>query len=130
MWGTIIALFYEVLAIFATACLALLIRDKMGWGWFLTLLMAINIVTFLVYGFDKIFVRMLSRLRFRVPEKVLIWGLAFPGGTLGAWGAVLLLKHKSGSGKRAFRHELLKVSAIQVIVGAVLVFLFRNNIHQ
>ena len=58
--------------------------------WIICALAAINMVTFILYGWDKQCAR---KGRWRVPEKVLL-GFAFFGGSVGA-----LL------GMRAFRHK-------------------------
>jgi uncharacterized membrane protein YsdA (DUF1294 family) len=58
-------------------------------------LVAISVVTFLVWGYDK---AIAGSGRLRVPERVLL-ALTFAGGTLGA-----LL------GMRVFRHKTIKAS--------------------
>lgn len=58
--------------------------------WIIWALIAVNLVTFLLYGWDKLCAR---KGRWRVPEKILL-GFAFFGGSAGA-----LL------GMRAFRHK-------------------------
>lgn len=51
----------------------------------------INVLTFLVYGFDKWMARVQTR---RIPEKVLL-GLALIGGSLGALCGVYFFRHKT-----------------------------------
>jgi len=92
-------------------------------AWASAFLLAINAVAFGVYSFDKIFVKPLKLLRIRVPEYVLIWLLAFPGGTFGAVIAMFANDHKTGPDTREFRLELLAALAIQFILVVVLLYL-------
>ena len=50
-----------------------------------------NLVVFCVYGYDK---RCAIRNKWRVPEKVLL-GLAFLGGSLGAYLGMSVFRHKT-----------------------------------
>ena len=76
---------------------------------------AINMVTFLTFGYDKLIA---GSGRVRVPEAVLL-ALTFLGGTLGALAAMALFRHKTL--KRIFRRKLFVVVALQVVF--ILVFL-------
>ena len=69
------------------------------------------------YGFDKIFVRALIWTRQRVPEDILIWGLAFPGGMLGAWLGMQLFRHKTR--KQEFHFRLKRALVIFVALSAI-----------
>jgi uncharacterized membrane protein YsdA (DUF1294 family) len=110
-WGTGVLLLYGVLIVVAVAGITSLVHELIGLGWFLAYLVAINTVALAFYGYDKALVTILNRLKLRIPERVLIWGLAFPGGFVGAWSAMLTFHHKTGSEKQAFRVELLKACA-------------------
>ena len=61
-------------------------------------LLAINVLTFIVYGVDKWKAR---RGRWRVPEVTLLV-LAAAGGSVGAWVAMQLFRHKTQ--KKKFRY--------------------------
>ena len=52
-------------------------------------LVAINVVTFLLYGIDKF---KAQRSRWRIPEAVLL-GLAVVGGSIGAWLGMMVWRH-------------------------------------
>ncbi|MBQ0037894.1 MAG: DUF1294 domain-containing protein [Clostridiales bacterium] len=60
-------------------------------GWLTVYLVAINLVTFLVYGADK---RRAKRDRWRVPEKTLFL-LAIVGGSIGALVGMYVFRHKT-----------------------------------
>ncbi len=58
----------------------------------LTVLLAVyNLIVFCVYGYDK---RCAIKDKWRVPEKVLI-GLAFLGGSVGAYLGMSIFRHKT-----------------------------------
>lgn len=57
----------------------------------LTYLIAINILTFIVYGNDK---RKARKNKWRTPESTLLM-LAFIGGAYGAWLGMTLFRHKT-----------------------------------
>ena len=78
-------------------------------------LLAINVLTFVVYGVDKWRAR---RGRWRVPEATLL-GLAALGGSVGAWVAMRLFHHKTQ--KKKFRYGVPVLFVLQV--AAVLCFL-------
>ena len=91
--------------------------------------LAINAVAFAIYGWDKGVAKVLGWLKLkdslplRVPENLLIWGLAFPGGIVGAVAAMVAFNHKIGSKEKAdqFRIELLQAGAL--FTGALLIIL-------
>jgi len=74
----------------------------------------INIMTFLLYGFDKLSARLNWR---RVPEKTL-WLSAFLGGSIGAIIGMQLFRHKTK--KTSFQF----VFAILVLLQVALVILY------
>jgi uncharacterized membrane protein YsdA (DUF1294 family) len=78
-------------------------------------LVAITLVTFLAYGYDK---AIAGSNRMRIPEKVLLV-LTFTGGTVGAFVGRALFRHKTI--KRSFRIQLWLVVLLQIIL--VLVYI-------
>ena len=83
-------------------------------------LLAVNVLTFIVYGVDKWKAR---RGHWRVPEASLL-GLAALGGSVGAWLAMQLLRHKTQ--KKKFRYGVPVLFVLQVAA----VVLFLNMILQ
>ncbi len=81
----------------------------------LSWLLAITLVAFLTYGYDK---AIAGSERTRVPEKVLL-ALTFAGGTLGAFAGRSLFRHKTI--KASFRAQLWLVVGFQVLL--VLVYI-------
>jgi uncharacterized membrane protein YsdA (DUF1294 family) len=73
-------------------------------------LIAINLVAFLTYGYDK---SIAGTHRSRVPERVLLW-LALILGSLGAWLGMQVFHHKTV--KVSFQRHFWLVVIIQVIV--------------
>lgn len=71
-------------------------------------LLAVNVLTFIVYGVDKWKAR---RGRWRVPEATLM-GLAALGGSVGAWLAMQLFHHKTQ--KKKFRYGVPALFMLQV----------------
>lgn len=78
-------------------------------------LLAINVLAFAVYGVDKWKAR---KGRWRVPEATLL-GLAALGGSVGAWVAMQLFRHKTKKNK--FRYGVPIMFVLQV--AAVLFFM-------
>ena len=95
-----------VLAIIGTLAL----HFGLGLDVVLAWLIAITVVTFLTYGYDKLIA---GSGRTRVPEKVLL-ALAFLGGTLGALAGMWLFRHKTA--KESFRLKFWLVVAAQIVV--------------
>lgn len=83
-------------------------------------LLAVNVLTFIVYGVDKWKAR---RGHWRVPEATLM-GLAALGGSVGAWLAMQLFRHKTQ--KKKFRYGVPALFVLQVAA----VVLFLNMILQ
>ncbi len=72
-----------------------------AWHWYQALagwLVAVNLTAFGYYGYDKACARRLAR---RVPE-VVLHGLALAGGSLGAFLAMRLFRHKTIKGRFQF----------------------------
>ena len=78
-------------------------------------LVAVNVVTFIVYGLDKSKAR---RGRWRIPEAALLW-LAVLGGSPAALLAMWLFRHKTKHNK--FRYGVPMILAVQVAVVILLV---------
>ena len=76
-------------------------------GLILYYLIAVNVLTFIVYGFDK---RKARRKRWRIPEATLL-GLAVIGGSMGAWIAMRLFHHKTLHNK--FRYGIPVIFLLQ-----------------
>ena len=77
-------------------------------------LLAINLLTFLLYGIDK---WKAKRARWRIPESVLL-GMAAIGGSVGAWLGMRVWHHKTQHTK--FRYG---VPAMLVVQAALLVWI-------
>lgn len=73
-------------------------------------LIAVTLVTFLAYGYDK---AAASARRARVPEKVLL-ALALAGGTVGAWAGMRFFRHKTAKGR--FQFKFLCIVIVQVLL--------------
>ena len=71
-------------------------------------LIAINLVTFVVYGVDK---WKAKRSKWRVPEATLL-GLAVIGGSIGAWLGMKAWRHKTQHKK--FKYGILLILAAQI----------------
>ena len=77
--------------------------------------LTINVLTFIVYGVDK---WKAQRGRWRVSEAVLL-GLAALGGSVGAWLAMQLFRHKTQ--KKKFRYGVPILFALQATAVVLLV---------
>ena len=71
-------------------------------------LLAVNVLTFVVFGVDK---RKARQGRWRVPEATLL-GLTALGGSIGAWLAMQLFRHKTQ--KKKFRYGVPALFVLQV----------------
>lgn len=71
-------------------------------------LVAINVVTFLLYGIDKF---KAQRSRWRIPESVLL-GMAVVGGSVGAWLGMMVWRHKTQHKK--FKYGIPLILALQI----------------
>lgn len=104
-------------------------HDRLDLIWFVAFIVAINAVAFLFYGYDKLAAIILDGLHLdkilplRVPELLLVWMLAFPGGSPAAILAMFLFRHKIGPKARDFRLKLLRALAVQVLALVLLALL-------
>ncbi len=73
-------------------------------------LIAINVITFLVYGIDK---WKAKRSKWRIPEATLL-GLAVIGGSIGAWLGMKAWHHKTMHKK--FKFGLPVIIIIQLLI--------------
>lgn len=78
-------------------------------------LLAINIITFFVYGIDKLKAK---RSSWRIPEKTLIW-FAVAGGSIGALLGIRVWHHKTLHNKFRFGVPAILIAQL-AIVGYIL----------
>jgi uncharacterized membrane protein YsdA (DUF1294 family) len=84
---------YGIIALAATALLALAMYFWLDWAWFRVWTIGVNVVTFLFYRYDKR--RAQHPDATRVPESVLLL-LTVVGGFAGAWAGMFLPpRHKT-----------------------------------
>ena len=81
--------------------------------------LAINTVTFLLYGIDK---RKAKRARWRIPESVLL-GMAAVGGSIGAWLGMRVWHHKTQHKKFRYGVPAILVAQIVLLVWVVVNYL-------
>ena len=86
------------------------------WGLLAGWLILINIVTFVVFGLDKLLAKH-PRFRQRVPEKNLLL-LAVVGGSVGALLGMYLFRHKTLH--RVFRVGVPVILAVQLLLAAAI----------
>lgn len=79
---------------------------------------AINVLTFLLYGLDKLKAK---HSWWRIPEKTLLW-LAVLGGTLGALLGMKVWHHKTLHKK--FKYGIPTILILQLIIIGYLFYLF------
>lgn len=84
------------------------------WMWIaLGILIAINIIAFVLFGIDK---ERALRERRRLPEAYLLW-LALLGGAAGAIAGQQIFRHKTR--KQPFRTLLIGAAVVNLVVAAV-----------
>ena len=83
-------------------------------------LIAINIITFFIYGIDKLKAK---KGKWRIPESTLLL-LAIIGGSIGAWLGIKVWHHKT-------LHKKFKcgIPLIVIVQIAIAVYIFRENIQ-
>ena len=99
--------------------LAVTLRLGLGLDGMLSWLIAITLVTFLTYGYDK---AIAGSGRTRVPEKVLLV-LALAGGTLGALAGMRVFRHKTAKG--SFWAKLVLIIIVQILMLVVYYILIK-----
>lgn len=82
-------------------------------------LLAINLLTFLLYGIDK---WKAKRARWRIPESVLL-GMAAIGGSVGAWVGMRVWRHKTQHTKFRYGVPAMLVAQAALLVWIVVKFL-------
>jgi uncharacterized membrane protein YsdA (DUF1294 family) len=112
-----------VLALALTLGLFWLFRLQVTWySLLICWLLAVNVVAFCYYGYDKARAR---GSRSRVPE-IVLHGLALAGGTLGAYAGMHLFRHKTVKG--SFRIVFWTIALLQVaLVTAALYRLMKEQ---
>lgn len=86
---------------------------------FLFCIIGINIITFLIYGIDKMKAK---KGKWRIPEATLLM-LAIAGGSVGAWCGVRVWHHKTMHKK--FKYGIPLIVAIQI---AIIICLSKDTI--
>ncbi len=81
-------------------------------------LIGVNLLTFLVFGLDKLKAR---KRKWRIPEATLIW-LSIAGGSAGALLGMYLFRHKTQ--KRKFTLGVPVILIVQVVLVYFLIGLF------
>jgi uncharacterized membrane protein YsdA (DUF1294 family) len=99
---------------------ALLLHRAISLSPVLSWLVAINVVTFFTYVYDK---AISGQGIERVPESVLL-ALALAGGTVGALAGMKWARHKTA--KERFQMKLLAVVAVQFLLALVYAFVWRR----
>ena len=80
----------------------------------LIILLVLNVITFIVYGIDKLKAK---KGWWRIPEATLLL-LAFIGGSIGAWAGMMVWRHKTQHLK--FKYGVPAIILLQVaLVGYV-----------
>lgn len=87
---------------------------------FLFCIIGINIITFLIYGIDKLKAK---NGKWRIPEATLLM-LAIAGGSVGAWCGVRVWHHKTMHKK--FKYGIPLIVAIQI---ATIIYLSKDTIQ-
>ena len=77
-------------------------------------LVIINVMTFIVYGVDK---RKAKQSKWRIRESTLL-GLAAIGGSIGAWLAMKILRHKTLHNQ--FKYGVPLILVAQIAIGAAI----------
>jgi uncharacterized membrane protein YsdA (DUF1294 family) len=86
---------FSVVAVLPLAILFALLNIRLDWPEYLIWLVAVNIITFCVYGLDKV----LSKVRWLRAPNVTLHGLALAGGFLGGWAGRSVFHHKTNTDK-------------------------------
>ncbi len=84
-------------------------------------LVAINIVTFFVYGIDK---WKAKRSKWRIEESTLLWWAAF-GGSIGALLGMKIWHHKTMHKK--FQYGVPAILMAQIVIAGVIMYIVKQN---
>ena len=87
---------------------------------FLIYLLAVNVMTFLLFGLDK---HKAKRRKWRISEATLLT-MAVIGGSIGAWGGMRFWHHKTLHKK--FKFGIPSILILQLALGA---YLLTSNLH-
>ena len=87
---------------------------------FLIYLLAVNVMTFLLFGLDK---HKAKRGKWRISEATLLT-MAVIGGSIGAWGGMRFWHHKTLHKK--FKFGIPSILILQLALGA---YLLTSNLH-
>ena len=87
---------------------------------FLIYLLAVNVMTFLLFGLDK---HKAKRGKWRISEATLLT-MAVIGGSIGAWGGMRFWHHKTLHKK--FKFGIPSILILQLAVGT---YLLTSNLH-
>jgi uncharacterized membrane protein YsdA (DUF1294 family) len=105
------------LAVILAVAIFLVLNQSTEWQWYWKWLIAMNVVTFLFYGFDKVSSKAEGG---RVPE-LLLHLLALAGGFAGALAGIFLFHHKRNFRAHPLFLPVIIVSA--VLWGAIIYYL-------
>jgi uncharacterized membrane protein YsdA (DUF1294 family) len=100
---------YYVLSLVLIALVYLIFKATTGWHGYVLWLVALNLITFLVYGIDKGMAK--SAVPVRVPENLLHL-LALLGGFIGGWVGMFAFRHKINWRAHPFFPIILGTSTI------------------
>jgi len=100
---------FSLVAIALVLIVAMILVFLTHWNPLWIWLIAINLVTFFVYGYDK---SEAKKGGLRVPE-IVLHGLALAGGFLGGWAGMVFFRHKT---RKPIFTVLLAVSTVIWIV--------------
>lgn len=81
-------------------------------------IIAINVVAFIVFGFDKLRAR---QKKWRIPEATLLL-LAVVGGSIGAWAGMLVWRHKTMHHK--FKYGVPVILILQLAIVTWIIYKF------
>lgn len=85
---------------------------------FVIYLLAINLITFVMYGIDKLKAK---KAKWRIPEATLLW-MAVLGGSLGAWAGMQVWHHKTLHKK--FKYGVPAIILLQIALAVYLILYF------
>lgn len=85
---------------------------------FVIYLLAINLITFVMYGIDKLKAK---KAKWRIPEATLLW-IAVLGGSLGAWAGMQVWHHKTLHKK--FKYGVPAIILLQIALAVYLILYF------